>query len=50
MTEEVNILTKAAPLAAAVARNMAVLRRARRLSLDALARRSGVSKGMLVQI
>jgi transcriptional regulator with XRE-family HTH domain len=50
MTESVNILTDAAPVAVAVARNMAALRRARRFSLDALARRSGVSKGMLVQI
>lgn len=39
-----------AATAAAVARHVAEQRRARRLSLDALARLSGVSKGMLVQI
>jgi transcriptional regulator with XRE-family HTH domain len=50
MTEDVNILTGAAPVGAALARNVAMLRRARRLSLDALSRRAGVSKGMLVQI
>lgn len=39
-----------AAAAAAVARHVAEQRRARRLSLDALAKLSGVSKGMLVQI
>jgi transcriptional regulator with XRE-family HTH domain len=54
--EEVNALTDNAPggaeaeTTAAVARRVAELRRARRLSLDGLARLSGVSKGMLVQI
>lgn len=38
------------PVAAGLAGNVARLRRARQLSLDALARRSGVSKGMLVAI
>jgi quercetin dioxygenase-like cupin family protein len=52
LNEEVNIVTAAdsARVATAVARNVAALRRSRHLSLDALARRSGVSKGMLVQI
>src|SRR4051812_17924308 len=56
-TEEVNMLTETAETdgaeaetTAAVARRVAELRRARRLSLDGLARLSGVSKGMLVQI
>jgi transcriptional regulator with XRE-family HTH domain len=40
----------AAATSAAVARHVAELRRTRRLSLDGLAKVSGVSKGMLVQI
>ncbi|WP_211230586.1 helix-turn-helix domain-containing protein [Inquilinus limosus] len=57
MTGQVNIVTDRGvagdaetATAAAVARHVAELRRARRLSLDGLARLSGVSKGMLVQI
>ncbi|KGM34147.1 helix-turn-helix domain-containing protein [Inquilinus limosus] len=56
MTGQVNTEGTKAPdepeaaTAAAVARHVAERRRARRLSLDALARLSGVSKGMLVQI
>jgi len=52
MTDRVNISTDEAgtAMASAVARHVAELRRARRLSLDGLARISGVSKGMLVQI
>jgi transcriptional regulator with XRE-family HTH domain len=52
MAEQVSGLTDEAEAAiiAAVARHVAGLRRARRLSLDGLARISGVSKGMLVQI
>jgi transcriptional regulator with XRE-family HTH domain len=50
MTDDVNILTDPAPIGAVLALKIATLRRGRRLSLDALARRSGVSKGMLVQI
>ncbi|HZT21230.1 MAG TPA: XRE family transcriptional regulator [Dongiaceae bacterium] len=42
--------TDADAIAAAVARNLAALRAARGLSFDQLAARSGVSKGMLVQI
>lgn len=34
----------------AVAANCALLRKARRMTLDALAKRSGISKGMLVEI
>lgn len=37
-------------VSAAVSRNIHALRRRRRLSLDELSRRSGVSKGMLVEI
>ena len=51
MTEQVNTTDEAeAAITSAVARHVAELRRARRLSLDGLARISGVSKGMLVQI
>jgi transcriptional regulator with XRE-family HTH domain len=53
MTESVNISTGGAGDAgvlAALAAEMRSRRQARRLSLDALAARSGVSKGMLVQI
>ncbi|OWJ58676.1 helix-turn-helix domain-containing protein [Inquilinus limosus] len=54
MTEQVNTEGARAPdeaaIAGAVGRHVAGQRRARRLSLDALARLSGVSKGMLVQI
>eukprot|EP01037_Dinobryon_pediforme_P006642 gene6642-6711_t len=48
----VNPTAETAPeaLAAALARNMAERRRARGLTLDALAKRAGVSKGMLVAI
>ena len=50
MTEDVNILTDAAAMSSALGRRLAGLRRERGLSLDRLARASGVSKGMLVQI
>src|SRR5262245_63777834 len=50
MTMTVNILTDDAGIRAAVAAHIRARRQARRLSLDALAARSGVSKGMLVQI
>lgn len=39
-----------AAMAAAIGRRIALLRKARELSLDALVRRAGVSKGTLVQI
>ncbi|MGP1397866.1 MAG: helix-turn-helix domain-containing protein [Inquilinaceae bacterium] len=57
MTDDVNKVTDggddrsdAERIAVALALNVGRLRRSRRLSLDALAKRSGVSKGLLVQI
>lgn len=56
MTEKVNIPTEAADnggaeaVNAAIAERLAALRKDRRLSFDQLSTRSGVSKGMLVQI
>lgn len=58
MTDKVNILTDADPVGAgaagrlnvAIARRISITRRERGLTFDHLAARSGVSKGMLVQI
>jgi transcriptional regulator with XRE-family HTH domain len=53
MTETVNISTNASDdggILAAISTRIRTRRQARKLSLDALAARSGVSKGMLVQI
>ena len=57
MTAKVNIMTDSAlahhvtsTVAAAVCRKVGMLRRERRLSFDQLALRSGVSKGLLVQL
>src|SRR3954447_12972578 len=43
-------MNDAADINAAVGRNLAAIRASRQLTLDRLARISGVSKGMLVQI
>src|SRR4029450_10516841 len=51
MTDAVNISTTAdASVLAAISQRIRTRRQARKLSFDALAARSGVSKGMLVQI
>ena len=58
MTKIVNIMTRAVPptedaadlLNGAIARRIAVLRKGKQQTFDQLAVRSGVSKGMLVQI
>lgn len=53
MTDPANAAAEPGPaagVALAIARNVSARRRARGLSLDALARRAGVSKGMLVAI